>query len=148
MTSLRATIGGLERTLELEPLPFTIGRRPSHSLSIPLPQISRDHAQIIADDGGFVLNDQESTHGTLVNRARVRRQKLTPGDVIEFPNCPGVKIVFDPASCRLSMKAKLPMIPLLTLAVHPVSARACSRTSSSPSPRSAPSVNSSIISRP
>lgn len=111
MTSLRATIGGLERTLELEPLPFTIGRRPSHSLSIPLPQISRDHAQIIADDGGFVLNDQESTHGTLVNRARVRRQKLTPGDVIEFPNCPGVKIVFDPApesaSLFLSQMQKL-----------------------------------------
>jgi len=111
MTSLRATIGGLERTLELEPLPFTIGRRPSHSLSIPLPQISRDHAQIVADDGGYALNDQDSTHGTLVNRARVRRQKLVSGDVIEFPNCPGVKIVFDPApesaSLFLSQMQKL-----------------------------------------
>lgn len=115
--SLRATIGGLERVLPLDPLPFTIGRRPSHSLSIPLPQVSRDHAQIVAAEPttagpGFELVDQGSTHGTLLNGARIgARQRLAPGDVIEFPNCPGVRIVFNPppdtASLFLSQMQRL-----------------------------------------
>ncbi|MGH9482312.1 MAG: hypothetical protein ACRD1L_09490, partial [Terriglobales bacterium] len=46
--TVRATIGGLERVLPLDPLPFTIGRRSTHALAIPLPQVSRDHAQIVA----------------------------------------------------------------------------------------------------
>jgi hypothetical protein len=59
------------------------------------------------------------------------------------------KIVFEPESCWFALKTKLPMIPLLTLPVQPVSARAFSRTSVSVyAPRSAPSVKSSIISRP
>lgn len=102
--TLRATIGGLERTLKLEPLPFTIGRRPQHPLAIPLPQVSRDHAQIVAaPGGGYELVDQGSTHGTLVNGVRTARQTLQPGDVIEFPNCPGVRIVFHPAPDTASL---------------------------------------------
>lgn len=109
---MRATIGGLERTLPLDPLPFTIGRRSSHALSIPLPQVSRDHAQIVADGGGFVLLDQGSTHGTLLNGSRVTtRCQLAPGDTIEIPNCPGVRVIFDPpaenASLFLSQMQKL-----------------------------------------
>lgn len=109
--SVRATIGGLERILPLDPLPFTIGRRPTHSLTIPLPQVSRDHAQIVAESDGFALVDQGSTHGTLVNGNKVTRYRLASGDAIEFPNCPGVRIVFDPvpdtASLFLSQMHKL-----------------------------------------
>lgn len=110
--SVKATIGGLDRTLPLDPLPFTIGRRPSHSLAIPLPQISRDHAQIEREGGGYLLRDLGSTHGTLLNGARLSGgSQLKPGDSIEFPNCPGVKIIFDPspdtASLFLSQMQKL-----------------------------------------
>lgn len=110
--SVRATIGGLERTLPLDALPFTIGRRPTHSLSIPLPQVSRDHAQIMAfAGGGYELVDQGSTHGTLINGTRAARAQLHAGDLIEFPNCPGVRILFDPppdtASLFLSQMQKL-----------------------------------------
>lgn len=98
MPQLRAVIGALERVLPLAPLPFMIGRRATHPLSIPLPQVSRDHARIEASGNGFELVDLGSTHGTLLNGARVRgQQRLHPGDTIEFPNCPGVKIVFQPA---------------------------------------------------
>ncbi|MGN6593564.1 MAG: SpoIIE family protein phosphatase [Terriglobales bacterium] len=113
--SVRATIGALERVLPLAPLPFTIGRRPTHSLSIPLPQVSRDHAQIEADPnvpGSFILRDLGSTHGTLVNGARLQTpHRLQPGDAVEFPNCQGVKILFDPpteaASLFLTQMQKL-----------------------------------------
>ncbi|MGH9477368.1 MAG: SpoIIE family protein phosphatase [Terriglobales bacterium] len=95
---LRAVIGALERVLPLAPLPFMIGRRATHPLSIPLPQISRDHARIETAGGGYDLVDLGSTHGTLLNGARVRGQhRLHPGDTIEFPNCPGVKVIFQPA---------------------------------------------------
>src|SRR6185312_3547707 len=101
---LRITVGGLERTVPLEPLPFVFGRRPGHPLSIPLPQISRDHAHIEPAGAGFALTDLGSTHGTLVNGARVHgRQALNPGDVIEVPNCPGVRIVFEPKSEAASL---------------------------------------------
>ncbi|HUX68135.1 MAG TPA: SpoIIE family protein phosphatase [Terriglobales bacterium] len=110
--SLRATIGGLERSLALEALPFTIGRRPTHSLSIPLPQVSRDHAQIVAEGADYVLHDLGSTHGTLLNGAKLAGpRRLAAGDVIEFPNCPGVRVQFDPppdtASLFLSQMHKL-----------------------------------------
>ncbi|MGH9486778.1 MAG: SpoIIE family protein phosphatase [Terriglobales bacterium] len=95
---LRAVIGALERVLPLSPLPFMIGRRATHPLSIPLPQVSRDHARIEASEGGFDLVDLGSTHGTLLNGARMHgRLRLHNGDTIEFPNCPGVKVVFQPA---------------------------------------------------
>ncbi|MGH9483040.1 MAG: SpoIIE family protein phosphatase [Terriglobales bacterium] len=110
--TVRATIGGLERILPLDPLPFTIGRRSTHALAIPLPQVSRDHAQIVADGTGFALLDQGSTHGTLLNGARVnQRHRLAPGDTIEIPNCPGVRVIFDPpqetASLFLSQMQRL-----------------------------------------
>ncbi|MGH9466596.1 MAG: SpoIIE family protein phosphatase [Terriglobales bacterium] len=95
---LRAVIGALDRMIPLAPLPFLIGRRATHPLSIPLPQVSRDHLRIEAAGGGFDLVDLGSTHGTLLNGTRLfGRQTLSPGDTIEFPNCPGVKVVFQPA---------------------------------------------------
>jgi sigma-B regulation protein RsbU (phosphoserine phosphatase) len=110
--ALQAVVGGLERTLPLQPLPFRIGRRPGHELTIPLPQISRDHAQIEADGAGFALRDLGSTHGTLLNGERISAVRpLAPGDTIEFPNCAGVRIVFQPpeeaASLFLSQMQKL-----------------------------------------
>lgn len=109
---MRAVVGGLERMLPLDPLPFRIGRRPGHELTIPLPQISRDHAQIEPGADGFLLRDLGSTHGTLLNGERIAAPRpLAPGDTIEFPNCAGVRIVFQPpeeaASLFLSQMQKL-----------------------------------------
>ncbi|MGH9393389.1 MAG: SpoIIE family protein phosphatase, partial [Terriglobales bacterium] len=54
--------------------------------------------------GEHVLRDLGSTHGTLLNGARLSgRPRLKSGDCIEFPNCPGVKIVFDPAPDTASL---------------------------------------------
>lgn len=101
---LRAVIGALERVLPLAPLPFLIGRRATHPLSIPLPQVSRDHARIEATATGYDLVDLGSTHGTLLNGARLHgRQQLRNGDVIEFPNCAGVKIIYQPAEETASL---------------------------------------------
>jgi sigma-B regulation protein RsbU (phosphoserine phosphatase) len=86
---------GEERRLAVDPVPFTIGRRSTHPLVIADPHISRDHAQIGADEDGYYLLDLAG--GSTVNGQRAARHRLTPGDRIEFPACPGLGIVFDPA---------------------------------------------------
>lgn len=91
---------GQERVVALDPLPFTIGRRHSHPLFLNLPEISRDHARIAAGADGYYLSDIGSTNGIFVNGALVTSHRLAPGDRIEFPNCAGVHIVFEPAAAE------------------------------------------------
>ncbi len=44
--------------------------------------VSNYHAEIRAEDGGYVLYDLQSTHGTYVNNERISRRRLQEGDVI------------------------------------------------------------------
>src|SRR5690349_4083023 len=44
--------------------------------------ISREHAQLVRDEGRIVLEDMGSTNGTFCNGARVQRQPLADGDKI------------------------------------------------------------------
>lgn len=62
----------------------TIGRLPSHPISIENLGISRNHAFILGDAGGkvFVLEDLKSLNGTYVNKRRVAKHWLKPSDVI------------------------------------------------------------------
>ncbi|MGH9535946.1 MAG: SpoIIE family protein phosphatase, partial [Terriglobales bacterium] len=87
---------GEDRRLALEPLPFTMGRRSTHPLVLADPHVSRDHAQIGADADGYFLEDLSGGAGITVNGQRAARHRLTPGDRIEFPACPGLGITFDP----------------------------------------------------
>lgn len=93
---LAVTGQGEERRVAIEPLPFLIGRRSTHPLVIADPHLSRDHAQIGLDEDGYYLLDLAGG-GTAVNGLRAQRHRLMPGDRIEFPACPGVGIIFDPA---------------------------------------------------
>jgi pSer/pThr/pTyr-binding forkhead associated (FHA) protein len=43
---------------------------------------SRNHARLIADAGGIVIEDMGSTNGTYVNGRRITRQALVPGDAV------------------------------------------------------------------
>src|SRR3954469_18296118 len=44
--------------------------------------ISREHAQVVREEGKIVLADMGSTNGTFCNGARVTRQPLSDGDKI------------------------------------------------------------------
>ena len=46
--------------------------------------VSRHHAQLISSPEGSVLEDLNSTNGVYLNGKRVRRHKLSPGDVIKI----------------------------------------------------------------
>lgn len=61
-----------------------VGRDPGCDVVLTDPTVSRRHARLVARDGGWIVQDLESTNGTIVNRARVGRCRIAPGDRIQF----------------------------------------------------------------
>jgi len=68
-----------------------VGRRLENHLVIDDPRISRNHAQLRAVNGRYVLFDLNSTGGTFVNGQRTSQTVLYPGDVISLA---GVALIF------------------------------------------------------
>jgi pSer/pThr/pTyr-binding forkhead associated (FHA) protein len=68
-----------------------VGRRLENHLIIDDPRISRNHAQLRAINGRYVLFDLNSTGGTFVNGQRTSQTVLYPGDVISLA---GVALIF------------------------------------------------------
>jgi hypothetical protein len=68
-----------------------IGRRLDNQLIIDDPRVSRNHAQLRAIKGRFVVFDLNSTGGTFVNGQRASQVVLYPGDVISLA---GVALIF------------------------------------------------------
>lgn len=63
---------------------FVIGRGRTADMVVAEATISRAHAAVGYDDQGFYVQDLGSTNGTLVNGARIERQKLKQGDEIQI----------------------------------------------------------------
>ncbi len=85
-----------------------IGRRLENHLVIDDPRISRNHAQLRAINGRYVLFDLNSTGGTFVNGQRTSQTVLYPGDVISLA---GVALIFgqDTPPPRLDLNDTLPL---------------------------------------
>lgn len=80
-------VNGLE-TIQLTQSVVNIGRRLENDVIVEDPRISRDHAQIRAVKGKYVIFDLNSTGGTFVNSVRISQQPLFPGDVISLAGVP------------------------------------------------------------
>ena len=76
--------GDKQQAIPLIHFPFTIGRRADKNLVITDPMASRDHAEIVQMGGEYYLLDLGSKHGTFVNGAQVKRQKLINNDRLQF----------------------------------------------------------------
>jgi FHA domain-containing protein len=64
----------------------TIGRLPDNAIVIDHAAVSGHHACVSVDGSDFVLEDLDSTNGTLVNDRRVARHTLQDGDVVRIGN--------------------------------------------------------------
>lgn len=62
--------------------PFTIGRGPANDLVLASMAVSRTHAEIVRDGGGYCLRDRGSRNGLLVGGERVESVVLAPGVVV------------------------------------------------------------------
>lgn len=76
-------VGGVVREL-VQGEPLRIGRAPYLELPIPSSRVSRQHAEIVWEDGRPVLVDKGSSNGTFVGGVRIERRQLEPGDEIEI----------------------------------------------------------------
>lgn len=63
---------------------LTIGRSPHSDLFLDDVTVSRHHARIVRDEGGFLVEDLNSLNGTYVNRKRIERHSLTDGDELQI----------------------------------------------------------------
>ncbi|WP_028808701.1 FHA domain-containing protein [Streptomyces canus] len=64
--------------------PLTFGRNSENDVIIVSVSASRFHAEIVAENGAYVLRDRGSRNGTFVNEQRVDRRQLAPGDTIRI----------------------------------------------------------------
>ena len=63
---------------------MTIGRRPSSEIVIDNIAVSGEHAAIVTILNDSFLEDLDSTNGTLVNDAAIKRHFLQNNDVVEI----------------------------------------------------------------
>src|SRR5262245_26695531 len=73
---------------------FGIGRRETNDLRLAGSEVSRDHAEIIAANGGFLIRDKQSRYGTFVNDEQVAERSLAHGDRIRLGRSGGAELVF------------------------------------------------------
>lgn len=73
---------GTAKELPMRALPATIGRGQECKLRIPLASVSRHHCELLEDDDELVVRDLKSSNGTYVNKERVARRELVPGDLL------------------------------------------------------------------
>jgi|HubBroStandDraft_6_1064221.scaffolds.fasta_scaffold04759_4 sigma-B regulation protein RsbU (phosphoserine phosphatase) len=85
---------GTNREVTVTALPFRIGRQAGNELTLRDSRISRQQAQIVADNGLMVLEDMGSRHGTFVNGEKVLRHELQPKDKIDFGMADSYKMVY------------------------------------------------------
>jgi len=62
----------------------SIGRIGNNTIVIPVREVSRNHAQIVLTDTGYLLKDLESGNGTFVNGQRIREWKLKEDDRVQI----------------------------------------------------------------
>lgn len=83
------------KVFDLEPRELTIGRDITNDIVINDAEVSRKHARLIPQSGGFVLEDTGSTNGTFVNGQRLMGPHLLrPSELILFGE--NVSLAFEP----------------------------------------------------
>jgi serine phosphatase RsbU (regulator of sigma subunit) len=85
---------GVRRDVPLAASPFRIGRQAGNELTLRDSRISRQQAQIISVNGGWVLEDMGSRHGTYVNGEKVLKHELQPRDKIDFGMADSYKLIY------------------------------------------------------
>jgi serine phosphatase RsbU (regulator of sigma subunit) len=82
------------RVVTLDRPLFLIGRRTAADLQIVSTDVSREHAEIVQEDGRFLLRDRGSRYGTFVNGEQVTERVLEHGDRIRLGRTDAIELVF------------------------------------------------------
>ena len=80
LTAVSGPLAG--RSFPLGPAGLTFGRDRANDLHLRDLAVSRHHCAVTARDGGFLLRDLDSLHGTFVNGERIVERDLAHGDLV------------------------------------------------------------------
>src|SRR6185503_10176310 len=80
--------------VEIQPVPFRIGRQVDNHLILRDSRASRNHAQILFENGQYIVEDAGSRHGVFVNGERVSRRTLRNSDKVEFGVPDSYQLIF------------------------------------------------------
>ncbi len=80
----------------------TIGRQLGNDLVFHEEFLSRHQAEIVYEDGKYILYDKQSTSGTYVNGKKIERCILNSGDLLSFAN---INIMFVNNNAQIAVKA-------------------------------------------
>ena len=105
--------GAEQRTIEVDHVPFSIGRKTDKDLVIADSRVSRDHAQIVIENGDYFVLDQGSRHGTYVNGVKRERHKLAPNDRVDFGARDAAYVIFNPDHPQSSAAEFLSQISMM-----------------------------------
>ncbi|CAN5329646.1 hypothetical protein BH24ACT19_BH24ACT19_17300 [soil metagenome] len=64
--------------------PWSVGRSEENDIVISDPNVSRRHARLSRLENGFMVEDLESTNGTLLDDAPIDRERIEGGDKLTF----------------------------------------------------------------
>jgi serine phosphatase RsbU (regulator of sigma subunit) len=73
---------------------FLIGRRTAADLQIVSTDVSREHAEIVQEDGRYTLRDRGSRYGTFVNGEQITERSLQHGDRIRLGRTDAIELIF------------------------------------------------------
>ena len=73
-----------DQAFELEKSSVSLGRGSANDIVLQDGNISRAHARLDHGPEGYFIVDLGSSNGTVVNGARVKHYKLSPGDVVQL----------------------------------------------------------------
>lgn len=82
------------RTIPIERPVLTFGRRSECDVRVTGADVSRQHAELLLQDGRIVLRDSGSKFGTFVNGEQITERELQPGDSIGLGQQSDTSIVF------------------------------------------------------
>jgi len=111
-TPLLVVDGSRESQREINHAPFTVGRQPGSDILLEDAFVSRKHAEIVYENGGFYIVDQDSKHGTYLNGTPVKRHKLSNNDAVHFGKPDGPFIRFGVRSAQSSSTLRELLGPL------------------------------------
>ena len=82
---VRGAAGNNDSQALIDPVPFSVGRRPGCSMQLNYKTISSNHAELNIENDQLYVNDLQSTNGTYVNGRRITEPTpVHEGDLLQF----------------------------------------------------------------
>ena len=109
---------GKECWARVLPPKFTMGRSSTNDLILGQMGVSRSHAEVLVQNGEYLLRDLGSKQGTYLNGARVEQAKLFNGDRVQLGGLQGLTLVFHAGDLLQSLLSVSDPKPEINLPVH------------------------------